>query len=159
MERIITLIGALVCAGIVVFIALNFVYNPMHAREKALVAEASRIAPIEVNFEKPNWDFKKWQQSIAAKPALWQQLLAPPAPPPPPPEKPPDLNAMIKDVAVGRQQIGPKVKVMKGGDAKGTFMAVGDTLNGLTIKEITKTEMVLSLTWKGQELTVAIPRK
>ena len=40
-----------------------------------------------------------------------------------------------------------------------TGLICNDTVNGLTIKEITKTSVVLSLSWEDQELTTEIPRK
>ena len=159
MERI----GTIVCVGtlgvILAAMAWFLVMNPMRAKRESLSMEIAKIEPVEVPFDKPNWDFTKWQQSVASKPALWDSLVAPPVPPPPPPEPPPDVNAMAKDLSFGRQQVGNKAKMTKAQDPKGSFVAVGDKVNGLTIKEITKTGVVLSLEWKGQELTVSVPRR
>ncbi len=76
-----------------------------------------------------------------------------------PPKQPPDLTKMGKNISFGRQQIGTKVKMMDSKDPKGSFVQVGDTVNGLTIKEITKTSVVLMLPWEDHELTIEIPRK
>ena len=162
MEKIVTIVLAALLAALLAAIAFFAFSNPINANRKALAATIAEVKPIEVLFEKPNWDFDKWQRSIAGKPSLWHELVEPPpppAPPPPPPEQPPNLEALIKDVTAGRQQIGAKIKIMKPGDTKGSFMAVGDELNGLKIKEITKTSVVLSMEWKGQELTTTITRK
>jgi hypothetical protein len=159
MERIATIACAGVLAAIIGAMAWCLVMNPMHAKRERLNMELAKIEPVEVPFDKPNWDFDKWQRAVASKPGLWDSLIAPPPPPPPPPEKPPDVNAMAKDLSFGRQQIGNKVKMTKAKDAKGSFVTVGDKVNGLIVKEITKTAVVLSLEWKGQELTVSVPRK
>jgi hypothetical protein len=158
-EKNITIGGIVALAAVVGLMGYYLVSNPMNAQRTVLATNLANVQTEEVAFEKPSYDFDRWQQSIAAKPALWQELVAPPPAPPPPPEKPPDLDAMLKGVTAGRQQIGGKVKIAKAGDPKGSFLGVGDTVSGLTIKEISKTTVVLALTWKGQELTTSIPRK
>ena len=99
------------------------------------------------------------EKKLAAKPKLWEELLPPPEAPKPGPPPPPPVEEMAKTLSFGRQQIGGKVKMTKAGDTKGSFVAVGDTMNGLTVKEISKTSVVLSLSWQGQELTVTKDRK
>jgi hypothetical protein len=66
---------------------------------------------------------------------------------------------MVEGISFGRAQIGAKVKMTDGKDPKGSFVKVGDKVNELTIKDITKTSVVLSLIWEDQELTTEIPRK
>lgn len=159
MERFITLIGALALAGVLAFGGYRMYSNPMAAGKVRLENQLKGIKPIDVKFEKPAWDFDKWQGAIAAKPALWEPLIAAPLPPPPPPKQPPDLEKMMKDVSFGRAQVGTKVKMLDGKDPKGSFVKVGDSVNGLTIKEITKTSVLLTFPWEDQELKIEIPRK
>ncbi|NIA15954.1 MAG: hypothetical protein GWP08_17970, partial [Nitrospiraceae bacterium] len=61
-------------------------------------------------------------------------------------------------ITVGRQAVGDKAKFFIGGNKRGEFLGVGDVIKGLTIKEITRKKVVLSLKWKNQELTVTLPR-
>ncbi|MCX5759553.1 MAG: hypothetical protein NTU83_13825 [Candidatus Hydrogenedentes bacterium] len=133
--------------------------NPMAERRQVLENQLKSIKTIDVNFEKPPWDFDKWQGAIATKPAMWEALVAAPLPPPPPPKQPPDVPKMAEGISFGRQQIGAKIKMMDGKDPKGTFVKVSDKVNELTIKQITKTSVVLALPWEDQELTVEVPRK
>ncbi len=159
MERAMTLIGTLILAGVVALGAYRMYSNPMVERRQVLENHLKSIKTIDVKFEKPPWDFDKWQQAISSKPAIWESLVAAPLPPPPPPKQPPNLEAMAKDISFGRQQIGAKVKMMDAKDPKGSFVKVGDTVNELTIKQIGKTGVVLAFMWEGQELTIEIPRK
>ena len=158
-QRIATIVGVIVIAGILAFIGYNFWANPVGEKRQWLNQELSEIQPIEVIFDKPQWDFKGWQDSVAGKPALWEELIEPPKAPPPPPPTPPNLNAMLKGVRALRQGVGKRAKIITPGDARGAFMGVGDMVNGLRIKEVTKTAVTFSLEWQGQELTTSIPRE
>ncbi len=137
-----------------------FVNNPFRARHAVLAAEIAEIKPVDVTFAPPEWDFAGWQDAIAAKPKLWDRLYDPPAPPPPAPPKPPDLNKILSDngVTVGRQQVGEKAKIMTKADARGAFMGVGDQIAGLTITEVTRTNVKFSMEWRGQTLEASLPR-
>jgi len=159
MERTVTLAGVLVLVCVVVIAALFIVRNPINAERAALKEQLARIKPVEVQFERSETDTAALQQKLGEKPYLWEQLLPPPPPPKPPPPVPPKLDEMAKTLNFGRQQVGGKVKVTKTGDAKGSFVGVGDSVNGLTVKEISKTAVVLSLQWQGQELTISKNRK
>jgi type II secretory pathway component PulC len=158
MERIIFIAGCALLILIVGAVALFFVFNPMERHRVALAAELGKIQPEDVPFPKPSRDYEKWVQQIAGKPNLWKELVE--APPPPEPVKPPDpkLEEMLKGVTIGRQQIGSKVKIMKPDDQRGQFYTVGDTINGCTIKEISKTDVTFSLTFEGKELLYKMQR-
>jgi len=159
MERLLVIISVIVLIAILGVMAFLFVRDPMDEHRVTLDDQLAAVKPVDVAFQKPNWDFDKWQNSLATKPALWKELVEAPPPAPPAPPPPPDLQALLKDVTAGRQQVGNKVKILKKGDARGSFLGVGETLNGLTIKEITKKEVVFSMTWQGKELTVNLPRE
>jgi len=158
MEQKVTIAGVAIVASLLVLMGYLLIANPMKERQQQLNRQIEAIQPIEVVFEPPKWDFDKWQNSIAAKPKIWQDLVEAPPPPPPPPEKPPDLGALLKGVSPTRQQVGSKIKIITGTDPKGVFMQVGDTINGLTIKSIEKTEIIFSLMWQGKELTTSLPK-
>lgn len=159
MERIATLI----CVGVIALLAVTLVYSllfsPLADRRADLELELSQIKPVTVAFPAPNWDFDSWQNSIAAKPSLWQELIAPPPPPPPPAPKPPSLDEKLKDVKLGRARIGDKAQIISKEFPKGTFVSVGDKVNGCTVKEITKQSVTFSLEWQGKELLKIISRE
>lgn len=151
--------GALAVAA-VAWTAFLLVDNPFHDRHRVLAAEIAGVKPVEVEFTPPEWDFAGWQDAIAAKPKLWDRLYEPPAPAPPAPPKPPDLNKILSDngVTVGRQQVGQKARVMTKADSRGTFMGVGDQIAGLTIAEVTRTNVKFTMEWRGQTLEASLPR-
>ncbi len=159
MERTITLLLSLLLACVVTGMGLLIAFNPTASKETILKAKIADIKPVVVEFNRRELDVESVQKRLAAKPGLWKELLEPPPPPAPPPPPPPPIEKMAEPRTFGRQKIGDKIKVTKGGDPKGTFVAVGDKINGLSIKEITKTSVVLSLTWEGKELTVTKERK
>ncbi len=160
MERGITIGCVVVLIALAGWIGYNAFDSPMQQRSLALKADVSKIKPMELSFPKPNWDTEKWQQSVAAKPNLWTQLVEPPKAEPPPPPTPPNPNEMIKDVRFSKQGIGvKKIKLFKGADTKGEWASVGDTINGLVLKEITKGDVTLTLKWNDQELTATKQRE
>ncbi|HOC74199.1 MAG TPA: hypothetical protein PKL54_15400, partial [Candidatus Hydrogenedentes bacterium] len=59
------------------------------------------------------------------------------------------------------QQVGQKVKLVTPQSPRGVFVGVGDDVNGLKVKSIEKTGIVLSFLWKEkqEELTVTLPRE
>lgn len=159
MERAITivLVILLVCAaGGIVYL---FAHNPMEAKRIELSSRLDGIEPVDVPYKKLEVDVDSVQKKLAAKPKLWEQLLEPPKAAPAAPPPPPPIEEMAKTLSFGRQQVGGKVMMTKTGEKKGSFIGPGETVNGLTIKEITKTNVVLSLQWQGQELTTSKERK
>jgi hypothetical protein len=159
MERKVTIALAAVIAGVIVITFLFIVHSPINARRADLKASLSNIKPADAGAARQEAALETLQQKLAAKPQLWKELLAPPAPPPPAPPAPPKLEEMAKDLNFGRQQVGGKVKVTTPGDRKGSFVGVGEVVGGLTVKEISKTTVVLSLEWQGKELTYSKERK
>ena len=158
MERTITVLCALLLVVVAAAAGLQIVFSPMGARQANLEDQLGKISPVEVKFERRDLDVDSVQKKLASKPGLWVELVPPPPPPPPPPPIPPKLEEMAKGLAFGRQQVGEKVKMTKAGETKGSFVGVGEEVNGLTIREITKTSVVLGLTWQSQELTISKER-
>jgi len=157
-ERIVTIIGVAAIAAVLAATGYMLVFNPVQARRTDLTARLDQIQSYEVEFKSPDWNYEAWHGSLAAKPALWTELIEPPPPTPPPPPPPPNLKKMAAGITVGRQAVGDKAKFFAPGDSRGTYLGVGDTIQGLTIKEVTRKQVTLSLRWKKQELTITLPR-
>ena len=159
MERRYLTIVIAVLAVVAVAIGLRSAINPYKARQSALEADLARIKPVEVKLQTQQANFARWKQTIGAKPAVWQELIpAPPAPPPPPP-KPPNTKEKIAGLKVTRQGIGNKARIMSKENPKGVFLGPGDSINGMKIKEVTKTSVIFSLQWNDQELTETVQRQ
>ena len=159
MERRYLTIVIAVLAVVAVAVGLHSAINPYKARQSALEADLARIKPVEVKLKTQQSNFDRWKQTIAAKPAVWQELIpAPPAPPPPPP-KPPNTKEKVAGLKVTRQGIGDKVRIMSKETPKGVFLGPGDSVNGMKIKEVTKTSVTFSLKWQDQELTEIVQRE
>jgi len=138
---------------------LRFIFNPMEARRVALNEQLSQIKPQVVRYDRPNIDVATLTSSITSKPAIWDAIVPPPPPPPPPPEPEPNLNEMLKDIVVTRQQVGQRVKIVTPANPRGMFKGVGETVKDVVIKEITREEVIFVLQWKNKELTVTLSRK
>lgn len=159
MERKYLAIVIAVLAVVAAAVGLRSAFNPYKARQAALEAELAQIKPVEVKMETQQSSFDRWKQTIDSKPAVWQELIpAPPAPPPPPP-KPPNTKEKIAGLKVTRQGIGDKVRIMSKENPKGVFVGPGDSINGMEVKEVTKTSVTFSLEWNGQELTETVQRE
>jgi hypothetical protein len=159
MERAITIVLAVLLACAIGGVVYLSIHNPMETKQVALTERLDGIERVDVPYQKREVDVESVQKKLAAKPKLWDQLLDPPKAAAPTPPPPPPIEEMAKTLSFGRQQIGGKVMMTKTGEKKGSFIAVGETVNGLTIKEISKTNVVLSLIWQGQELTTSKERK
>lgn len=129
------------------------------------LASAGSQQPAEEHFIlKPELDYDRLQSAIKSKPSLWRELVAPPPPAPPPPPAappPPNLSEMLKGVAVASGQMGlgetARVPIQVPGKGR-AFYGVGDTINGLTIKSISRGEVVFSLVADGKEYTAVLRR-
>ena len=68
---------------------------------------------------------------------------------------------MLGEVRATRQQVGDKVKFLVPNNPRGEFKAVGESISGLTIKSISRTDVILSFYWRemDEELTLTIPRE
>ena len=68
---------------------------------------------------------------------------------------------MLGEVKATRQQVGDKVKFLVPDNPRGEFKGVGDSINGATIKSISRAEVVFSFLWQEeeQELLYTMPRE
>ncbi|HUW60437.1 MAG TPA: hypothetical protein VMZ06_05480 [Candidatus Bathyarchaeia archaeon] len=159
MERRYVIIVIAVLAVIAVAVGLRSALNPYRTRQAALQADLAQIKPVEVKLQTKQANFARWKQAIGAKPAVWQELIPAPPPPPPPPPKPPNTKEKIAGLKVTRQGIGDKVRIMSKENPKGVFLGPGDSINGMKIKEVTKTDVTFSLKWRDKELTETVHRE
>ena len=168
MRRVELLIGiacALIAAGSLGVAGVKAARNPFHER---LTDFEQQMAAVTYVPEKYTTDsdanYNAIVMAIVRKPALWKELVPAPAAKPRPVKKP-DLEKMLKGVrASSRLEIAGTggrilidVKTLE--DRKGSWLGIGDKVNGLTIKEITKEAVVFSLTIKDKEYTYSLPRR
>jgi hypothetical protein len=158
-QRTAAMAAALLLVAVLGTVGFKFVFNPMAPRLDQLEEQLAEIKPVEVKYGKPNWDFEQWQLSLANKPGLWKILVEPPPPPPAPPPPPPDMSKLLTGISASRAQVGGKVRIIKPDSPRGEFMAVGEKINNCAIKEITKTDVIFSITHLGKELTYKMPRR
>jgi hypothetical protein len=161
-SRAILAVSALWAVACLVFASWNAVRDPMVARKRALDDRLSRISFVEEDLSPSDRaPLKDRRAVIVQKTALWDVLVAPPAAP----EARPDLVGLLAGVGVGRQQMmakGNSIKVRVRSspeDKQGRWVAVGDTVNGLTIKEIRPDAVVFSIQQNGKEYTAELPRR
>jgi len=159
MERRYVIIVIAVLAVIAVAVGLRSALNPYRTRQAALQADLAQIKPVEVKLQTKQANLARWKQAIGAIPAVWQELIPAPPPPPPPPPKPPNTKEKIAGLKVTRQGIGDKVRIMSKENPKGVFLGPGDSINGMKIKEVTKTDVTFSLKWRDKELTETVHRE
>jgi len=157
--------AALWCVVCVVWIGWHAVRSPMSARETAL---QTRLAAVtyepEALIGQDSAPLGIDRRKIVEKEALWRPLVAAP-PPPPAPEAIPDLLEKLKGVTVSRRdQIraadGLKIKArLSPDDKRGRWIAVGDTVNGLKVAEITPETVVFTMEQNGKQYSTQLPRR
>lgn len=160
--------ATLAIVGLIVAMMLwNLAFSPMSAERAALEAELAQVPASAGVAEAMAHDFTQLHAQIAAKPALWQELVGPPAPPtpkpvvPPAPPSTPDVAAMLQDLGMAPGQIGKlRMKVITPSNPRGDWMKVGDTYNGCRLISFTREEAVFSYVWKerNKEIIVTLPR-
>lgn len=162
MARPFLAICTVVASVAVVFSAWTLTHNPIDARRSALESELSAIRPAPAEYSTDSGlDYEKIYSDVTGKSALWNELVAPlpkPAPKPRPP-KPPEVAKMLHGVSVGRNQVGSRVQIKTATDRKGSYKGVGDQVNGVTILEISRTEVLFGLTQSGKQYTHSLPRR
>lgn len=160
---------AIVSVSVVVIVlsvgafAMNMNRNAMQERLTEFEMELAGVTYIEEEYATvAEVNFKKLVIAINAKPTLWRELVAPP----PPPKRiaaAPNLEKMLQGVTISsRLELGRgdsvKINVKTPADKRGAWKSVGDKINGLAIKEITKESVTFSLERGGKEYTYALPR-
>lgn len=146
-------------------ILFGFIANPMSEVRADLEQELAQV-PVDRGVGGSLNDFATIQNTLAARPPLWRELVPAPETPqetpiaPPGPEAP-DLAALLKEVSVGRGQIGEdKIRLHTPGAPKGEWVAVGTKINGCTLASFTPEDVIFTFKWKEGEalLSIALPR-
>jgi len=163
-ERISMGIGALALAGIVGMGAWNAVSDPLESRREYLQAELANIPTIQPGDVAEPWPFSEWQAALDEKPGLWRELIAPPpqAAPAAAAPRPPDLREKLDGVRASTSMVGDKVLILvPGGNPRGSLFGVGETIRGVTLKEIGDNDVTFSLFWEqgNREIIFKIPRE
>lgn len=168
MVRYITLAAALSVIASGAIIIFNEVTDPMKERRTILEQKLQAIETADVPYTARSLSVApELHLKLVGNKKMWKALVPPPPPPKPKPkpvkiEKPPDLAAMLRGVTPTRQQIGRgdliKVKIKAPGNARGSWMGVGDQIKGLTIVRIEKRSVRFSLTKNGKEYTHDLSR-
>ena len=147
--------------GIAGLILARVVLNVVENREELRVALAA--VPEHAAIDDSNSDPQAWAQSIQAAPALWQELVAPApvAPTPAPKVEEPDVLAKLKNVRVGKAQIGTtKLKIFTPENPRGTWLELGESVNGCKLTAFDRETAFFSFYWEAgkRNLDVALVR-
>lgn len=161
LARITMVVSALLVARMLLYLFVD----PMDA-VRADLARALAEPPGAKALGGDGYDYAALQNAIAARPALWQELVAAPAPPPEAPQEvarpnAPDLAALLEGITIGRGQIGEnKIRLHTPEAPNGQWVAVGTVINGCTLDSFTPDEVIFTFDWKegGKTLSLALPR-
>lgn len=147
MDRILTISGLAVFAGVCAFLAQGAIWDPFSedriALEQRLVAVPSETRAEE----RVIWPWAEWEKSITTNAKTWNALVPEPPPvvaPPPPPAECDPIENMLQGVVPTRRGMGDKVRIITPQNPRGDYYIVGDAINGCTIDAITKTEVTFS---------------
>ena len=159
MDRFVVIVSLIAVVAIVGTIGVRALHNPVDDKRAWLdrqLTEPAKTPPgTGLRSTKAPADLRR---AVAAKPKLWQQLV-----PPPPPEvannEDPDLDHALEGVVPTYRRVGSKVFIKTPEKPQGILKGVGDTINGLNVKEITSAEVVFSLMANGREYTKAVARQ
>jgi hypothetical protein len=165
MHTRLTRITAVISALIVLRILLHTAVNPMDDVRADLARELAQV-PASGASGGEGLEFAALQNRIAGRPSLWRELIAAPEAPPEAPAvnagpSAPNLADRLKDVSMGRGQIGTnKIRVHTPDAPEGQWMSIGTAINGCTLDSFTRDEAIFTYDWKegGKKLSIALPR-
>ena len=160
-----TRVSLALCALIVLRILFQTFANPMDEIRADLARELAQT-PAGVGTGGDGQDFAALQNRIARRSSLWRELIAAPAAPQKAPvvdagPSAPNLADRLKDISIGRGQIGTnKIRVLTPDAPEGEWMAIGTTINGCTLDSFTRDEAIFTFDWKegGKKLSIALTR-
>lgn len=159
MYRIITISLALLGIGLMALAAQRLQQDPYALRRAEIDTRAAAIQPeeITINLDRRT-DLSQMRAKITANGGLWKELIEPPPPPPPPKAKAPDIDKALEGIVPTRQSIGSAVLFRVPGNNRAR-VSVGDVLNGCTVAEVTRTDVLFELPWAGGVVKKRIPRQ
>lgn len=164
MDRILTISGLTVFAGVCVFLAQGTVRDPFGYNREDLDQRLAAVPPETRAEERVVWPWADWEKSITSNRKTWDALVPEPPPvipPPPPPKECEPIENKLQGVVPTRRGMGEKVRIITPQSPKGDYYMAGDSINGCTIDQVTKKEVTFSYlcTERNQTLTVTLARE
>lgn len=162
-DRVVLGVAALWAISCIALLGYRAAFNPLNDRRAALDARLAAITYVPERFETAEQvNYRKLREAVTAKEALWKDLIDPP-PKPGPVETKPDLNARLEGVFISAREelvIGDTVKVMVRTplNKSGSWLSVGDKVNGLVIAEILPEKVVFTTVINEKEHSVSLKR-
>ena len=163
MIRSLPLLFVFLSLGLVGWTVLNGVRDPMESRRQRLEARLMDVAPDPDAYTAPiAVEVALSYESIHENAALWRELIAAP-PAPPHYVMPPNLRKKLEGIVLTRNSIGSgdtlKVLIKSTDNPRGTFMGVGEKVNGVTILKIEKRSVLFGLSHQGKSYKYTILRR
>ena len=163
MDRVLTTVLVLATLLLGAYGVNNQMNDPMEARKAQLEEELQSIGPSSADYTmQPPGNLGELRAAVTSKTSLWQELIAAPAAPPPR-VMPPDLQRRLQGVVPTRTSIGTgdnvKVLIKSTKNPRGSFVGVGEKVNGTTLLKIEKTSVLFGVTHNGNQYTLSVPRK
>ena len=168
MKRVELFIGlacALIAAGSLGLGGVKAARNPFHERLTDFERQMAAVTYVPEEYKADSdANYNLIVMAIVRKSALWKELVPAPVARAKPVKKP-DLKKMLNGVrASSRLEMtvaggGVLIDVKTLEDRNGSWLGVGDKVNGLTIEEITKEAVLFSLTIKDKEYTYSLSRR
>lgn len=147
---------------------LKAVRNPTQDRLADFELELAAVTYVTEEYKtESDADYDAIVSGIVRKSTLWKELVPPPPPPKPRPKpvKKPDFVKMLQGVSASKRfeiiEAGGRtvIQVKTPEDRRGSWRGVGDKVMGVTIKKITKDNVVFSLKRNNKEYTYSLPRR
>ena len=163
MDRVLETVLVLSALSLCAYGAMMFVDDPMEARRARLEEELRTIRPMIAEYSTaPTGDLGGLRAAVTSKPSLWEELI--PAPAAPPRRKmPPNLQQKLQGVVPTRTSIGTgeavKVLIKSTNNPRGSFLGVGEKVNGVAVLKIEKTSVLFGVTQNGTRYTHSVPRR
>jgi hypothetical protein len=151
-------IAVLVAAGS--WIAYRRVEDPMAARKAVLAGELAEIGPLsDAEMRSASTGNEELLDLIRGNPALWRELVEAQKVAP----KPPDLAQLLRGVTATTNQRGMgaqlKVLIKTPQNRTGGWFGVGDQINGVGIRSISRRDVEFGLEHNGKQYTLKLPRR
>lgn len=149
--------------GLFAWTILQGIDDPMNGRQERLETRLTAIASEPKAYTTPvRAEITPSYESIHENTALWQELIVAPARPSRP-VRPPDMRKKLEGVVVTRASVGSgdtlKVLIKSTDNPRGTFMGVGEKVNGTTILRIDKRSVLFVLKHQGKSYVQTIARR
>lgn len=161
MERKLQIVFALLTAGVIGLVILNFVQSPMEAKQAWLHSELQRV-PESASPDLIIGSNISYSTLIAENSKVWKPIVDRPEKVVvvKKPEKP-DINKLLEGVEVTRFKVGDRIKIISKNNPDGGFYGIGEKVNGCVLTEFTRLDATFTYEWKEgkQTLKKSLPRR